>query len=94
MSTPLTQTDISYKVKNLSGWTYENNKLSKSYKFNNFKESLAFIVRIGLEAEIQQHHPEIYNVYNTVKIDLQTHDDGDKVTQKDIDLASAIDEIG
>ncbi|MFA5667784.1 MAG: 4a-hydroxytetrahydrobiopterin dehydratase [Balneolaceae bacterium] len=93
MSSPLTQTDISYKVKKLSGWNYENNKLSKSYKFNNFKESLAFIVRIGLEAEIMQHHPEIYNVYNRVKIDLQTHDAGAKVTQKDIDLASAIDKI-
>lgn len=64
MSSPLTQTDIGYKVKNLSGWIYENNKITKSYKFNNFKESLAFIVRVGLESEILQHHPEIYNVYN------------------------------
>ncbi len=51
------------------------------------------MVRIGLEAEKQVHHPELFNVYNTVKISLSTHDADDKVTQKDVDLAKAIESV-
>ena len=85
--------DIENALSNLNGWAFENDKISKEFEFENFKEALSFIVRIGLEAENLGHHPELFNVYNKVKIELNTHDAGNKVTQKDIELATAIESI-
>lgn len=93
MATPLTKSDIERKLESLSGWKFENDKISNKYEFKNFSEALGFIVRVGIEAEKQGHHPELFNVYNTVRISLSTHDAGDKVTQKDLDLAKAIDAL-
>lgn len=93
MATSLTKFDIEQELKSLSGWKFENDKIRKEYEFKNFSEALGFIVRIGIEAEKQAHHPELFNVYNTVRIALSTHDAGDKVTQKDIDLAKAINNL-
>jgi 4a-hydroxytetrahydrobiopterin dehydratase len=90
---PLSEQEIRNAVSNLNGWEHGNDKIKKKFEFGDFKEALAFIVRIGLEAEKLGHHPSLFNVYNTVKIELSTHDAGDKVTQKDIDLATAIEGI-
>ena len=54
---------------------------------------MSFIIRISYEAEQQDHHPEIYNCYNRVEISLSTHDAGNRVTQKDFNLAQAIDSV-
>ncbi|MFN1834394.1 4a-hydroxytetrahydrobiopterin dehydratase [Balneola sp. MJW-20] len=93
MANPLKDTEIEELLEDLDGWSFGNDKISKSFKLSDFKEALSFLVRVGFEAEDQGHHPEIFNVYNNVKISLQTHDAGDKVTQKDIDLAKAIERI-
>lgn len=90
---PLTKEQIEKELKNLKDWTYSGNKIHRELKFEDFKSALAFIVRVGFEAESLVHHPELKNVYNTVSISLSTHDAGDKVTSKDIDLAKAIDQI-
>jgi len=90
---PLSEQEIRNAVSNLNGWEHGNDKIKKKFEFGDFKEALAFIVRIGLEAEKLGHHPGLFNVYNTVKIELSTHDADDKVTQKDIDLATAIEGI-
>lgn len=90
---PLSEQEIQNALSNLKGWEFGNDKIKKEFQFGDFKESLAFIVRVGFEAEQLTHHPELFNVYNTVKIELSTHDAGDKVTQKDIDLATAIEGI-
>jgi 4a-hydroxytetrahydrobiopterin dehydratase len=74
-------------------WTEENNKLKKTFKFKDFQEAFAFMTRVAFLAEAQGHHPNWSNVYNTVTIELTTHDKGNVVTQKDKDLASAIDKI-
>lgn len=74
-------------------WKEENNKLKRSFKFKDFNEAFGFMSRVALEAEKMNHHPEWTNVYNSVDIALQSHDDGDKVTQKDRDLAQKIDKI-
>lgn len=93
MAEPLSESDIKQALNSLKGWEFGDDKISKEFSFNNFSEALGFIVRIGLEAEKQVHHPELFNVYNTVKISLSTHDAGDKVTQKDLDLAKAIESV-
>lgn len=74
-------------------WKEENNSLKKTFKFKNFSEAFAFMTRVALVAEKQNHHPEWKNVYNTVDITLNTHDAGNTVTEKDRKLAAEIDKI-
>lgn len=71
-------------------WTENNNKLQKSIKFKTTEEALAFIKKVSLLADTENHHPRIVFQYRTVSIDLQTHDAGNIITQKDHDLAKKI----
>lgn len=93
MAEPLSNDEISKELENLSGWSHENDKLTKEFGFDNFRDAMVFINRIAFEAEEQVHHPEIFNVYNTVNISLSTHDAGGKVTVKDIKLAKTIESL-
>lgn len=90
---PLSKEEIDKSLKNLSEWNFEGDKIHRDFEFADFKTALSFLVRIGFEAEDQGHHPEISNVYKSVSISLSTHDAGDKVTEKDISLAKAIDTV-
>jgi len=90
---PLTEEKIKTELKKLDGWNYSDDKIHRELSFSDFKTALSFIVRVGFDAEEQGHHPELFNVYNTVQISLSTHDAGDKVTEKDITLAESVDEI-
>lgn len=72
-------------------WITKDNKLEKEFEFKDFIEAFSFLTKVAIAAEKQNHHPEIYNVYNKVKISLQTHDAGNVVTEKDHKLAKAID---
>lgn len=74
-------------------WTESNNKLSRTFKFKNFIEAFAFMTEVAFCAEKQNHHPNWSNVYNIVQIDLNTHDAGNVVTDKDRKLAKAIDGV-
>jgi 4a-hydroxytetrahydrobiopterin dehydratase len=74
-------------------WTENNNKLYQKFIFSDFNEAFGFMSRIALEAEKMDHHPTWTNVWNTVEIWLSTHDAGNIVTQKDKQLAQAIDRI-
>jgi 4a-hydroxytetrahydrobiopterin dehydratase len=74
-------------------WKEENNRLKRTFKFNDFQEAFAFMTRVAFLAEAQQHHPNWSNVYNTVEIELTTHDEGNTITEKDRKLAEAIDAI-
>ena len=74
-------------------WVEKNNKLTRTFKFTDFQEAFAFMTRVAFLAEKFDHHPNWSNVYNTVKIELTTHDKGNTVTEKDRKLAEAIDQI-
>ena len=74
-------------------WKEENNTLSKRFAFNNFSEAFGFMSRVALVAEQMNHHPNWSNVYNVVEIRLSTHDAGNIVTEKDHQLAKAIDAL-
>ena len=93
MPDPLSAAEIDAVLKDLPGWSFEDDALRKTFKFENFRSAVAFIVRLSYEAEQRDHHPELFNVYNTVKVALNTHDAGGKVTAKDVDLASAIETL-
>lgn len=90
MTDALTDDAVQKAVAELEGWSFEDNSLRKTFKLGSFKEAVSFIVRLAFHAEEMDHHPEIRNVYSTVDIALTTHDAGDRVTQKDVDLATAI----
>ena len=70
-----------------------NNQLSATFKFENFVQAFAFMTEVAFHAEKHNHHPNWSNVYNTVEIHLSTHDAGNVVTDKDRDLAGAIDGV-
>jgi len=74
-------------------WQEKDNKLYKKFVFTDFSEAFAFMTRVALEAEKQNHHPLWTNVWNTVEVWLSTHDAGDIVTDKDRKLAASIDLI-
>ncbi len=74
-------------------WREENNRLKKTFKFKDFTEAFGFMTKVALIAEKADHHPLWTNVYNTVSFELSTHDAGDVVTDKDRNLAKAIDQL-
>lgn len=72
-------------------WQEKNNTLYKKFSFSNFIDAFSFMTKVAIIAEKMNHHPNWSNVYNTVEISLSTHDAGDVVTEKDYELARAID---
>ncbi len=74
-------------------WKTEDNRLKRTFRFKDFSEAFGFMSRVALVAEKMDHHPTWTNTYNTVSIELSTHDAGDIVTDKDHKLAAAIDAI-
>ena len=74
-------------------WEEKNNSLYRKFQFKNFSEAFAFMTRVALEAEKMDHHPNWTNVYNTVEITLNTHSEGNVVTEKDRKLAKKIDAL-
>jgi len=71
-------------------WTEQDNRLKATFKFNDFVGAFAFMTKVALIAEKMDHHPNWSNVYNTVVIELTTHDAGNTVTDRDHRLAKAI----
>ena len=93
MSTPLDSDQIKLALNGLKMWTYKEDKLLMNINLKNFSEALSFLVTVGIEAERLNHHPEIHNIYNRVTLKLTTHDAANRVTQKDIVLARAIENL-
>jgi 4a-hydroxytetrahydrobiopterin dehydratase len=90
MSIPkLTDDEVRAGLEALDGWSVLSGKLHRELKFSNFVEAFGFMSRVALLAERADHHPEWFNVYSTVSIDLQTHDAGG-ISQRDFDLAHQI----
>ncbi|MER3432975.1 MAG: 4a-hydroxytetrahydrobiopterin dehydratase [Leptolyngbya sp. ERB_1_1] len=83
---PLSQQELETELKQLDGWTIKNGKLHREYQFASFVEAFGFMSRMALVSESLGHHPEWFNVYNRVAIDLTTHDAGG-ITSKDVEWA-------
>jgi 4a-hydroxytetrahydrobiopterin dehydratase len=89
MSVPvLTPAELDTQLKLLLGWSVQNGKLHKQFQFKDFIEAFGFMTRMALVSESSGHHPEWFNVYNKVMVDLTTHDAGG-ITLKDIHWAKA-----
>jgi 4a-hydroxytetrahydrobiopterin dehydratase len=74
-------------------WQEENNRLTRSFRFKDFKAAFAFMTEVALTAEKMDHHPRWTNMYNQVDFELFTFDAGNTVTARDHRLANAIDVI-
>ncbi|MBX2967941.1 MAG: 4a-hydroxytetrahydrobiopterin dehydratase [Cyclobacteriaceae bacterium] len=74
-------------------WKTENNKLIKTFVFKDFTEAFGFMTRVAIVAEKMNHHPTWSNTWNTVSFELCTHDAANTVTEKDLQLAEAIDAL-
>lgn len=83
---------IEKKILRFPDWEYFDNAIHAEFEFDNFKDCFSAMSRIAFECEAQNHHPDWSNVYNVLRISLSTHDAGG-VTQKDFDLAEAIEAI-
>jgi 4a-hydroxytetrahydrobiopterin dehydratase len=81
-------------LKELSGWTevQDRDAIRKTYHFGTFREAWGFMSQVALLAEKMDHHPEWFNVYNRVEIILTTHD-VEGLSERDVKLAHAVDEI-
>jgi 4a-hydroxytetrahydrobiopterin dehydratase len=74
------------------GWSGDDQRIAKVFKFDTFAGALAFMVEVGLCCERVDHHPEWKNIYNKVWVELTTHDAG-RVTEKDLALAAHMDAV-
>ena len=89
----LSSNEIRQALSGLDGWSHEGDSLVKTLRFPDFRAAISFIVRVAFVAEELNHHPRIDNTYNTVTLSLSTHDAGNTVTQKDLTLATRIQEL-
>ena len=79
-------------LKDLPGWGLDQDKLYREFVFEDFSQAFAFMSRVALAAETADHHPEWFNVYATVRVQLTTHDAGG-ISELDFELAAAMNRI-
>ena len=88
----LSQIDIDEHLKNLPGWSVVNEKLHKEFQFDSFNQAFGFMTRAAMEIEKMNHHPEWFNVYNRITVELTTHDAGG-ITKNDVNLAKILNSL-
>jgi len=88
----LSQIDIDAELKKLPGWRVRDEKLYKEFQFESFNQAFGFMTRAAMEIEKMNHHPEWFNVYNKITIELTTHDVGG-ITKNDVNLAKILNSL-
>ena len=88
----LSSESIDHELKNMKGWVVVNNKIHKEFEFDDFNQAFGFMTRAAMHIEKMNHHPEWFNVYNKIVVDLTTHDAGG-ITQNDINLAKILNSL-
>lgn len=91
MSNPCTPSQLAEALARLPEWRHEDDALRRDLRFADFVEAFSFLSAVALLAERHAHHPEITNVYRDVTLALRSHDAGNRVTERDVALAEAID---
>lgn len=89
---PLTRSEIALALTHLKGWEIKDEKLHREFEFKSFVEAFGFMSSVALVAESMGHHPEWFNVYNRVIIELTTHDAGG-ITAMDVELATKVNKL-
>lgn len=88
----LSENEINEELKNLQGWSVVNEKLHKEFQFESFNQAFGFMTRAAMEIEKMNHHPEWFNVYNRITVELTTHDAGG-ITKNDVNLAKILNSL-
>ncbi|UTY61934.1 MAG: 4a-hydroxytetrahydrobiopterin dehydratase [Marine Group I thaumarchaeote] len=88
----VSEAEIIEELKKLEGWNIKDNKLHKEFQFDSFNQAFGFMTRAAMEIEKMNHHPEWFNVYNRITIDLTTHDAGG-ITNNDLNLARILNSL-
>jgi len=88
----LSSEQIENEIKNLDGWIIKNGKLHKDFQFDDFNQAFGFMTRAAMHIEKMNHHPEWFNVYNKLSVELMTHDAGG-ITQNDVSLAKILNSL-
>lgn len=88
----LADAEIQQRLTQVNGWTVQDGKLHKEFQFDTFVTAFGFMTQLALIAESMNHHPEWFNVYNRVTIDLMTHDAGG-ISELDFEWASRADAL-
>ena len=88
----LSDAEIQKNLEHVNGWNVEDGKLHKEFQFDTFVTAFGFMTQLALVAESMNHHPEWFNVYNRVTIDLMTHDAGG-ISELDFQWAKQADSI-
>jgi 4a-hydroxytetrahydrobiopterin dehydratase len=89
---PLEPAQLAAALEDLPHWHLSEGKLHRKFKFDDFRQALAFMNAVGDAAEKANHHPEWFNVYNRVEVWLTTHDAGG-ITNRDLALARVMDSL-
>lgn len=88
----LDENEIKRRLEGLPFWTVRDGKLHREYRFADFVTAFGFMTSVALVAEAMNHHPEWFNVYGTVRVDLVTHDAGG-LTELDLELAARMEAL-
>lgn len=88
----LREEEIQESLKRLSGWKVVRGKLQKEFQFDSFVHAFGFMSSVAITAEAMNHHPEWFNVYNKVRVDLVTHDLGG-ISTFDVALAEKMNQL-
>lgn len=91
MADRLDDETINAALSGLDGWNRAGDTIVRDFEFGDFVDAIGFIAKVGVLAERKNHHPELSNVYNRVRIELSTHDAGG-ITDLDVALAQEINE--
>jgi 4a-hydroxytetrahydrobiopterin dehydratase len=86
----LSESQIQSSLQKLKDWSVKGQNIEAAFEFATFRDAIAFIVQVAIEAEVMNHHPEFHNSYNRVSFSFCTHDAGFKITNLDIEIASRI----
>jgi len=89
----LSDEQIKIELAGLLGWSVVNGKLHRDFVFDDYIEAFGFMCKASIHIEKMNHHPEWFNIYNKISVDLVTHDAGG-ITQNDIILARILDSLG
>ena len=88
----LTDAEVSEALRALPGWSVAGGKLRREYRFHDFIEAWGFMSAVALIVQQMDHHPEWFNVYHTVRVELVTHDAGG-ISARDVELAGRMEAL-
>jgi 4a-hydroxytetrahydrobiopterin dehydratase len=87
---PLPAQEIQTRLEKIPGWTQLNGALHREYSFSNFMAAFTFLTRVALVSEKLNHHANIFNCYNRVVLDINTHD-ANGITERDFKWVELVD---